>query len=160
MRWKRKQLDGFIRDGRAWVYLNEQALRPSPGEVNRADAEVKATETHMIDVLQAELRRRDRDNADLKAELVRLQDQLDRVLADAREDHRRAGEERQQMMEQQERHQVLQGQLQQLIQHLQDRPAIAGPPPEVQRRLDRLEDENVQLKSGLVQLIGWAQRQR
>ena len=139
MRWKRGLVEGFTMDGRIYIHVEEEPSQPDvhsePSPVNPVR---EAIAEYELDIQKRELAR-------LREELVTAREQIEaerRRYDDVVADNRRTRESEA----------VLRSQLQDIVLQLQERLSLPAPDTD---RLDRLERENGQLKSGVVDLVGY-----
>ena len=149
MRWKRGLVEGFTMDGRIYIHVEEEPSQPSQPSQKPSQPDVHSEPSPVNPVREAiaeyELDIQKRELARLREELVTAREQLEaerRRYDDVVADNRRTRESEA----------VLRSQLQDIVLQLQERLSLPAPDTD---RLDRLERENGQLKSGVVDLVGY-----
>jgi hypothetical protein len=138
MRWKRGKLKGFKKDGRIYVYLNNQVNKQ--GEQTEQEGEqVKRFDDATIELQSIELTRLLRENGRLNERLERMDERIDGLLASHAQER--------------DREQVLRQQMQNQFDALAERLALPAPDTAVKARLDESEQSLGMLKSGIMQLL-------
>jgi len=144
MRWKRGQVAGYKKDGVVYVQLesatSQGSPRSQPVNPNVKDSVKSAREGWDIELQAHELRRLKAELREAKEQIEAERTRYDDLLKETRRDR--------------DREQVLRQDLQRIMGRLEERLALPAPDDE---RLDRLERENGQLKSGVIALVGHMQ---
>ena len=138
MRYRRKKLKGFQKDGRLFILLSGEGEQGGEQGPNRGEPPLRGTDTALFSTEAPEVAR-------LVAENATLNRRLDSVL---------------QLLE---REQVLRQQMQGQITALTERLALpppSAPSPEIQQRLALAEQNVSLLKRGIVALITFLEKSR
>jgi nucleotide-binding universal stress UspA family protein len=149
MRWKRGLIEGYKMGGRIYILVVDEPSQPSqvPSQPD-VHSEPSPVNPLREAIAEYELDIQKRELARLREELVTAREQLEterRRYDDIVADNRRTRESEA----------VLRSQLQNIVLQLQERLSLPAPDTD---RLDRLERENGQLRSGVVDLVGYIQK--